>query len=545
VHRRLCIQFSPAPYAVEGTSASFRLTLRPQERTRLGVMLMVEESAQPAEAHPRAHALSDVDRIGYELQRSVDDWLGRQTRIESDSLLLNRVVERSQRDLRALRSSLDGYEYFAAGVPWFATLFGRDSLLTALQTLSCDPGPAESTLRLLALHQGREIDDYRDEQPGKILHEYRDGELARTGEIPHSPYYGTVDATPLFLVLLGRHAAWTGSLALFHELRDNVERALEWMARHGDEDGDGYIEYRSTSEKGLVNQGWKDSGDAIVEADGTLARPPIALVEVQGYAYQAKLAVAELFERAGEPERADALRGEAEQLRARFNRDFWLPELDFYALALQADARPCAVLSSNAGHALWSGIADPDKAGRTAERLMAEDLFSGWGIRTLSSRERAYNPVGYHRGTVWPHDNSLIAAGFRRYGFDAAACAIFSGLVQAAAHFAHQRLPELFAGFAQEDYGVPVRYPVACHPQAWAAGSLPFLIESLLGLRPEGFEHRLRIVRPVLPGFIDRLEVSGLRVGEGRVDLLFSRGRAGLRVEILGVQGDLEVRVEP
>lgn len=278
-------------------------------------------------------------------------------------------------------------------MPWFVTLFGRDSIVTALQTLAYDPEIAAQTLRLLAKYQSRRMDEWRDAQPGKILHELRTGEMAKLGEIPHTPYYGTIDATPLFLILAGRHAAWTGDLGLFNELRDNIEMALEWMNKYGDLNGDGFIEYASASEKGLINQGWKDSGDAIVNADGSLGRPPIALVEAQGYAYQAKREIAALFRRAGEDERAKQLEFEADEARRRFNRDFWLEDKGIYALALQVGREPVAVVSSNPGHALWSGIADEEKARRTMERLMADDVFNGWGVRTLSEKERRYNPI--------------------------------------------------------------------------------------------------------------------------------------------------------
>jgi glycogen debranching enzyme len=477
--------------------------------------------------------------------RSIAQWVGEHTRIHTDSLLLNRLLERSFDDLRVLHSTIRGEEFFAAGVPWFSTLFGRDSLITALQALAYNPHMAEQTLRLLASYQSQQVDEWRDAQPGKILHELRVGEMARLGEIPHTPYYGTIDATPLFLILLGRHAAWTGELTLFNELRSHIDAALAWITAYGDLNGDGYVEYASTSGKGLVNQGWKDSGDAIVNADGSLATPPIALVEVQGYVYGAKCALADLYERAGEPEQAGRLRQEAEDLRGRFNRDFWLEDQGFYALALQADRRPVAVLSSNPGHALWAGIADAEKAQRTVERLMRDDMFNGWGIRTLSEHERGYNPLGYHLGTVWPHDNAIIAAGFRRYGFDGAMRRVFTAVVEAAMSFTHYRLPELFAGFRREEYGVPVRYPVACHPQAWAAGTVPYLMEALLGLVPEAFDRRLRVIRPMLPDFIDRVEVYGLRVGSARTDLQFERAPGGTAVNVLKVEGALDVIVEP
>jgi glycogen debranching enzyme len=469
--------------------------------------------------------------------------LRQETEITSDSLMLNNIMDRSLRDLWVLRSHLGEASYFAAGVPWFVTLFGRDSIITALQTLAYNPRVAEQTIRLLANFQGRLVNEWSEEEPGKILHEIRVGEMARLGEVPHTPYYGTVDATPLFLILIGEHARWTGSFALFNELKGNVEAALNWIARYGDCDGDGYVEYVGKTEKGLNNQGWKDSGDAIVNSDGTLAIPPIALVEVQAYVYQAKREIAALFRRAGDEERAGQLDAEADELRHKFNRDFWV-EPGWYALALQKDKRPVEVLSSNAGHALWARIADEEKAKRTAASLMTEEMFNGWGVRTLSAGEVYYNPLGYHLGTVWPHDNSIIAAGFKRYGCEREALRIFVGLVEAAVHFAGRRLPELFGGFTRDDYGVPVPYPVACQPQAWAAGTMPYLLTTLLGLEPEGYENRLRVVRPVLPEFVNHVEIRRLRIGEARADLRFERAGEGIEVKVLKVDGTLDLTVE-
>lgn len=454
--------------------------------------------------------------------------------------MLNRVLQRSLADLYVLRSRLNERNFFAAGVPWYVTLFGRDSLLAGFQTLAYEPEVAERMLRLLAEYQGTKVDEWRDEAPGKIMHELRVGEMAHLNEIPQTPYYGTVDATPLFLILLARHADWTGSLDLFHDLLGNVERALNWMAHYGDE-GTGYLTYESKSKKGLGNQGWKDSGDSIMNADGSLAKPPIALAEVQGYAYLAKTGIADLYHRAGQADRADQLRKEADDLRQRFNRDFWLKDLGIYALALQAGGKPCAVVASNAGQVLWSGIADPDKASKTKDHLMAEDMFSGWGIRTLSSKARRYNPVGYQLGAVWPHDNSLILAGFRNYGFDEEARRICAGLVEAATNFRGYRLPEVFCGFSQEQFAVPVRYPVACHPQAWAAGAVPFILTTLLGLTADGFGGKLHIVRPLLPDLANWVEVEGLRVGGGRAHLRFERAGDKVEVKVLEVEGKLEV----
>jgi glycogen debranching enzyme len=543
LYRRLTARFSPAPGGTSRNTAHFKVALRPKESKRVLVSLQLSESSDAEAARLLARPPVDLASIEFSLRSKSAAWLRQETEIASDSLLLNRVLDRSLRDLEALRSRLGDASYFAAGVPWFVALFGRDSIITALQTLAYDPRIAEQTIRLLANFQGRLVNEWREEEPGKILHEIRVGEMARLGEVPHTPYYGTVDATPLFLILIGEHARWRGSLALFNELKGNVEAALDWIARYGDLDGDGYVEYLGKTEKGLSNQGWKDSGDAVVNTDGSLAVPPIALVEVQAYVYWAKRGIAELFRRSADEERARRLDDEAENLRQKFNRDFWV-EAGWYALALQKDKRPVEVLSSNAGHALWAGIADEEKAKRTASSLMTGEMFNGWGVRTLSAGEVYYNPLGYHLGTVWPHDNSIIAAGFKRYGADAEAMRIFMGLLQATIYFDARRLPELFGGFHRDDYGVPVPYPVACQPQAWAAGTIPYLVTTLLGLEPEGHENRLRVVRPALPDFVNRVEIRRLGIGEARADLRFQRAGEKIEVEVLKIDGKLDVNVE-
>ncbi len=543
--RGLTITFDPPPTKTDGTTAHFRIEVGPHTERQLTVSLVMMESSSEKEPLP-ALTKGGIQKAVEVLNSGARAWLKRQTDCRSSDPVLDRVLQRSLLDLHVLRSRLDGHEYFAAGVPWYVTLFGRDSLIAALQGLAYQPDIAADTLRLLAKYQGTKVDHWRDEEPGKIMHELRVGELAHDNDIPQTPYYGSIDATPLFLILLGQEASWSGSLRLFDDLRDNVERALEWVTKYGDPDGDGYVEYASKSDKGLANQGWKDSGDSIDNADGSLAKPPIALCEVQGYVYLAKTLIADLFRRAGDAGRADALVKEAKELRERFNRDFWLEDRGVYAVCLQGeDKRPAETVTSNAGQVLWSGIADPDKAKRTAERLMADDMFNGWGVRTLSEQEKRYNPIGYHLGTVWPHDNSLIAAGFRRYGFDEAARKVWAGLVAAALAFRAYRLPEVFAGFRRQEFGLPVSYPVACHPQAWAAGSVPYLLTSLLGLTPEAFDKRLRVVRPVLPQHLEHVTLRGLRVGRAKVDLRFATGAEGkVGVEVLGKQGELDVVAE-
>jgi glycogen debranching enzyme len=528
----------------EATTVRATVRIDAREERRLAIQLLVRESPDAANARPGRPAPNRGPAVQPRLEP--DDEILHPT-FASDHLLLVRAVERGLADLRLLRSTLRGLNFIAAGIPWFATLFGRDSLIAALQLLPFAPEIARDTLQLLASWQADRVDQWRDAEPGKILHELRVGEMARIGAVPHSPYYGTVDATPLFLVVLGQYVGWTGDLALFDELTDNVRRALEWIDCHGDSDGDGYVEYRSASEHGLVNQGWKDSGDAIIDEHGQIATPPIAMVEVQAYVYAAKLAMADLYGRRGDQSTAERLRHEAAALRERFDRDFWVESLGCYAMALEAEKQPLRVVSSNAGHALWCGIAEPAKAAKVAERLMADDMFSGWGVRTLSAQCQGYNPIGYHLGTVWPHDSALIGAGLKRYGFADHACRIFDGIAAAAGEFEHHRLPELWTGFSRASYGTPIRYPVACHPQAWAAGSLPFLLRHLLGVEPEALDGRLHIRRPTLPDGITWLEAHGIRVGEASVDLRLDRPHSGSdepRVEILGLRGKLDVQVD-
>jgi len=547
VTRTLTIHTTPSADERHGTAITFHVNLPPRQHRVFNLSLVIEES-KPVKSGLRHQSHLPSVQQPASVHEDDKQWMAAITQVSANGSALDQLLDRSFRSLRVLRTSLGTDKYFAAGVPWFVTLFGRDSLVTASQMMAYHPGIAEQTLRLLAQYQGSRDDDERDEQPGKILHELRVGELANLRLIPQTPFYGTVDATPLFLMLVAQHAVWTGSLELFHTLRPHIDLALQWLDMYGDREASGYVSYASRthknrSHKGMVNKGWKDSGDGIVNEDGTLAQPPIALVEVQGYVYAARLGMANLFERIGEHTRAKRLTQEAHRLRQRFNRDFWIESKGCYALALQKDGRPASVVSSNPGHALWTGIADHDKAQRTIDRLMADDMFSGWGVRTLSEKERAYNPIGYHLGTVWPHDNSILAAGFRRYGRDQEALRIFHGLFDAAFHFHGHQLPEVFCGFSRQEYEIPVNYPVACHPQAWAAGTLPFLLSTLLGLEPDAFSKRLRIVRPLLPQGLDHLDIKGLHVSGASVDLSFERDKTGVHVGVTNLDGELEVQV--
>jgi glycogen debranching enzyme len=543
VLRRTEVHFDPPPIKTSGNSAEYQLKLNAGQREQLKISFeIVETQKKPAVGkRPR----SKTDEVAHSIDRASHEWLAGYADLESNSVQLNQVMQRSLLDLGILKSELDGHHYFAAGLPWYGALFGRDSLISALQTLAYEPKIAEDTIRLLAKYQGTKNDDWRDEEPGKILHELRRGELANLNEIPQTPYYGSVDSTPLFLILVGEHANWTGDLGLFKDIRQHVDRALHWIDHGGADPNGKYLSYASKSSKGLGNQGWKDSGDSVMNSDGSLATPPIALVEVQGYVYRAKLLIADLCARVGDSKTADRLRSEAAELRARFNRDFWVESKNFYAIALQRDNKPAAVISSNPGQALWTGIVDDDKAEPVVGHLTAEDMFSGWGVRTLSHKERRYNPIGYHLGTVWPHDNSIIAAGFCRYGFDKQAVQILESIVSAGQHFQHARLPEVFGGFSQHDFAVPVRYPVACHPQAWAAGAVPFMMSSLLGLKADAFNKRLRVVRPVLPRFVNELDFRRIKIGDSTIDLHFKRTSDGkVQVDVVNRKGSINVEVE-
>ncbi len=439
---------------------------------------------------------------------SLADFIARAPKIETDWDALEHVYERSLIDLAALRFESDlfpGAALPAAGLPWFMTVFGRDSLIASLQAVPFVPELAETTLRVLAARQGTKLDDFRDEEPGKILHEIRFGELTHFGERPHSPYYGTADATPLFLVLLEETHRWTGNDALPRELESAARSALRWIDEYGDRDGDGYVEYqRRNEETGLENQCWKDSWDSIRFADGTIATGPIATCEIQGYVYDAKLRTARLARRVwDDPAWGNRLEDEAAALKERFNRDFWLPERDYYALALDGAKRRVDAITSNPGQLLWSGIVDDDRADAVVAHLMSDALFSGWGVRTMAEGEGGYNPIRYHNGTVWPHDNSLIALGLYRYGYRDEANRVVVAMIEAATFFRY-RLPEVFAGYRRGRTAFPVEYPTASSPQAWASCAPLAFLRAMLGLEPGGID-------PHLPDGVEHLTIDFAR----------------------------------
>lgn len=472
-------------------------------------------------------------------------WWADGARIEADNELVELTLQRGIDDLRVLVNDGpgEGQWYVAAGVPWFATLFGRDALITGLQTAPFYPQIARSALDVLASIQATADDPWRDAEPGKMAHELRTGELARAAVLPFSPYYGSADVTPLWLILLGETYDWTGDVELVRRLWPNALRALEWVDRFGDSDGDGFVEYERRSPVGLRNQGWRDSSDSIRDRAGRLAEGPIALAEVQAYVYDAKRRCARLARVLDDEGLADRLEREAVDLARRFDEQFWLPDLGRYAMALDGAKRPADALSSVAGHAMWSGIADPSHAAALEEQLLGPALFNGWGVRTLAADAAGYNPLGYHVGSVWPHDTAIASAGLKRYGRHEGATRIAQSLLESAQYFPGYRLPELFCGFDRATSTVPVAYPTACSPQAWAAGAPFLLLRTLLGLEARADERELRIVHPTLPPWIRRVTIRNLGIGDARVDLLFHRWRGMTAAELLDRQGDVAVTV--
>ncbi|HEV8309780.1 MAG TPA: amylo-alpha-1,6-glucosidase, partial [Methylomirabilota bacterium] len=484
VLRTTYLAFDPEPAELGGGVARYRLSMPSGGTVELSVTISAVRGPQ---ARPPSLHLGEVLT---QRRTDHDEVARRATQIQTDHEQVNHWITRARTDLRMLLTRTPHGFIPYAGIPWYVAPFGRDSLITALQVLPFAPEIARGTLRFLASFQGTRDDDFTDQEPGKILHEYRRGELAACREIVFIPYYGSVDATPLFVILLAEYFKWTGDVGLVRELWPALERALRWMAGPGAPDADGYLKYHRRSPRGLDNQGWKDAQDAVMHASGQLAAAPIALVEAQAYKYAALLGAAELAEGIGRAEVGPALREGARLLRQRFERDLWLEDEAFYALALDGEGQPCRVISSNPGHCLWMGIVTEARAEAVAKRLMSSDMFSGWGLRTLSARERLYNPMSYHNGSVWPHDTAIAAVGLRRYGLTDPFVTLASGLLEAVLQFEDLRMPELFCGFPRvPEYG-PTRYPVACSPQAWTAGVVFQLLSAMLGLAPDARENR-------------------------------------------------------
>jgi glycogen debranching enzyme len=519
------LRFEPAPSRIGADRATFSLALAPGERTTILIETRFEtDGAAAAEGvHPEP-ARTAFLRALWEDSRARRAVMARTASVVTSDTAFDEMIGRSVADLAMLTTQTPEGPYPYAGVPWFSTVFGRDALVTAWLVLWFDPAIALGVLRHLAAMQATTTDPAADAEPGKILHEVRNGEMAELGEVPFRRYYGSVDSTPLFVALAGAWLDRTGEAEALRPLWPNIEAALRWIETHGDRDGDGFVEYGRMTEAGLANQGWKDSWDSVSHADGTLAKGPIALCEVQAYAYAAYLAGARIARALGlPPGRAEELERKAAALRGRFEEAFWCEDLGTYALALDGAKKPCRVRSSNAGHVLLGGIAAPERAAAVAKQLLSGTFHSGWGIRTLAATEARYNPMSYHNGSVWPHDNALIGLGLARYGHCAEAARLLEGLAAAAGRLDLKRLPELFCGFPRRGGQGPTAYPVACSPQAWAAATPIGLLGACLGL---GFDPAARIVRlerPVLPAGLDRVTLRGLALGGARIDVSLRR----------------------
>lgn len=527
------------PDHFKGYTAVWQLELAAHETQKLGYRVNMFINNQSSSTVNAAITLAQAKAA--ELMEE-QNWVQQITRISSDKSLFNRVVERAEEDMYLLRQSFGKYKTVSAGVPWFSTLFGRDSIITASQTLMLNPQIARETLMLLATYQGKIEDDWREEEPGKILHEIRLGEMARCQEIPHTPYYGTVDATPLWLMLYAEYYAWTHDQETLDQLWPHALAAMDWIDRNIQETG--YLSYHRKSKRGLTNQGWKDSGDCIVNRKGELANGSIALCEVQAYVYAAKNSLAEIAKMKKHLDLAERWQEEARSLKVRFNVDFWSEDQDYCALALDGEGNPVDSITSNPGHCLQLGIFTPEKAYSVAERLRASDMFNGWGIRTLSSLSPAYNPMGYHTGSVWPHDNAMIAMGLRSLGLIDQALELFQGLFNMTSYQSYQRPPELFCGYELNGDNAPVQYPVACSPQAWATGSIFQLLQMIVNLVPDAQNNCLRIIDPALPESINRLSVHNLRVGGTILDLEFERSGSTTACRVANKRGNLRVVIE-
>jgi glycogen debranching enzyme len=533
--RLTSIGFDPDPTLLGPNIALYRLTLAPKGRTSIFIAVSCD---QPRASKPLAffHAM-------FSAKRDLKTATNRAASVQTSNDIFNEVLCRSIADLYMLITDTPEGPYPYAGIPWYSTTFGRDGLITALEVLWLDPGIARGVLRRLAAYQASAADPFADSQPGKILHEMRGGEASALHEVPFGLYYGSVDSTPLFVLLAGLYAERTGDDALLAELWPAVEAALSWIDGPADLDGDGFAEYWCVTDEGLVNQGWKDSLDAIFHFDGRLARGPIAVAEVQGYIYAAKLLAARGARRLGWERKAAELESQAAALAQRFESAFWCPDLDTYALALDGEKRPCRVKTSNAGQLLFTGIVKPERAAKIAEGLLGPDFFSGWGIRTVSSAEQRYNPMSYHNGSIWPHDNALIALGFARYGVKRAIDKVFKGLFEAASYMELRRLPELFCGFQRRQGRGPTLYPVACSPQAWASGAPLLMLQASLGMEFDPFQDEIRFRDPHLPSFLDSVLLRNLRLGESKVDVMAHRQSGNVSIEIVRAEGSSRVSV--
>jgi glycogen debranching enzyme len=539
VLRRTSFTFDPPPDSMPPDRASWFIDLPAGAAQRLALDVQCQRQGKNGSARAMPTRGSSLAAA----QRRILERSQRAAAITTSNESFNVWLDRSRADLDMLTTETPEGPYAYAGIPWFCTAFGRDGLIVALECLWLDPGLAAGTLRYLAARQATELDPAADAEPGKILHETRGGEMALLGEVPFARYYGSVDSTPLFVMLAARYYERTGDIDFIRRLWPYIQAALGWMRRFGDADGDGFLEYDRKSVNGLINQGWKDSADSIMHADGSLAEAPIALAEVQGYAYAAYQGAASLAAALGRPAEAGELEETARQLKRRFEAAFWLEDLGTYALALDGAKRPCRVRSSNAGHVLLGGLPAYDRAARVADGLLTSQCFSGWGIRTLAEGEVRYNPLSYHNGSIWPHDNALIAMGLGRYRLRAQILRLLGGMFDAAQFMDISRLPELFCGFARRSGMGPTAYPVSCSPQAWASATVFAILGALLGTSFASQERQIRFIRPTLPRWLELLEITNLRLGDAVVDLRLRRSREDVGLTVLRREGMVEVVV--
>jgi glycogen debranching enzyme len=528
---------TPTPAEFSGSHIVFDANLQPRETAKFHFSISCADSIT---ASPPRHTFDSVLAVAVQ---DADEVQADKCSVRSANDQFNAWFSRSLSDLNMMTVGNPEPDYPYAGVPWFSTVFGRDGIISALECLWLDSRIAKGVLEYLAVTQATHHIPDAEAEPGKIVHETREGEMAALGEVPFRRYYGSVDSTPLFIMLAGAYYERTSDLALVRALWPNVEKALSWIDNYGDLDGDGFVEYQRRSCKGLVQQGWKDSSDSVFHADGSLAEPPIALCEVQGYVYAAKKHAAVLARALGDSQKAVSLEAEAEKLRRSFEEAFWCEDLSTYALALDSRKQPCRVRTSNAGHCLYTGIASPERAKQVAEILLGPDSFSGWGVRTVSSEEKKYNPLSYHNGSVWPHDNALLAAGLSRYGFTREASSILDVIFEASTFFELNRLPELLCGLHKRAGEGPTLYPVACSPQAWSAAAPFLLLSASLGLSLNAQQGCIELNRPSLPGSVPLVEIHGLKLGNAAVDLMFSRKGDDVRVEVTRKLGRVDVVV--
>ena len=536
VNRRLTIHCEPAPTAVRSDEIEFETHLAAGDAVQWDLTISCEVDRQPTCELSYEHALVEVERALQSAQ--ADDCV-----IVTSNEQFNAWLNSSLADLHMMISDTPEGPYPYAGVPWFSAPFGRDGLITAFELLWVNPTIARGVLAYLAATQAKEAAPEQDAEVGKILHETRKGEMAALKEIPFGRYYGSIDATPLFIMLAGSYYEHTGDQAFIGQIWPNIELALKWIDTAGDLDGDGFVEYHRRSTGGLLHQGWKDSQDAVFHADGSPAEGPIALCEVQGYVFAAKRQAARLAQSLGYPERARHLLKEADKLRSQFERTFWCYDISSYALALDGSKQPCRVRTSNAGHCLWTGIANIKHGMRLAKTLVGQDFFTGWGIRTVAATEIRYNPMSYHNGSVWPHDTALIAAGLAAYGFKQGTLKLLNGLFDASLFLDLHRLPELLCGFSRRPGGGPTLYPVACSPQTWSSSAVFLLLQSCLGMRIEAPRSRLSFSQPVLPPFLERIAIKNLRIGDATVDLSLERHDQDVGINVLRREGRVGIVV--